>query len=55
LTLSVYDAAGRTVFTRSLGRSTAGALPLTGLPAGVYLVKLSSPGLTQAQKLVLQR
>ncbi|MFO7651649.1 MAG: exo-alpha-sialidase [bacterium] len=53
-TLSLYDAAGRAVLARSLDLSVSGSLSLSGLPAGVYLVKLSSPGFTATRKLVIQ-
>jgi hypothetical protein len=53
-TLSVYDAVGRAVLTRALDHSTTGSLLLSGLPAGVYLVRLESPGFTTTRKLIVQ-
>jgi hypothetical protein len=40
VTLTVRDAAGRLVFAQVLDHSTAGVLPLTDLPPGVYFVEL---------------
>jgi hypothetical protein len=53
LTISVYDASGRLVFTRALGRSTAGALALPALSPGVYVARLSG-GASLTRKLVVE-
>jgi hypothetical protein len=55
--LSVYNMAGQTVMTRKLatGRSGNVNLDLRHLSDGVYLVKLSSDGFENSQKLVVQR
>ncbi|UCG43974.1 MAG: T9SS type A sorting domain-containing protein [candidate division WOR-3 bacterium] len=54
----VFDAAGRAVFsTRSSGLSVTGSfsLDLSGLSAGVYLVRLDTATHTATRKLVVQR
>ena len=55
--LSVYNVAGQTVMAQTLaaGRSGAVNLDLRHLSTGVYLVKLSSDGFVNSQKLVVQR
>jgi hypothetical protein len=55
--LSVYNMAGQTVMAQTLvsGRSGNVNLDLRHLSNGVYLVKLSSDGFENSQKLVVQR
>jgi hypothetical protein len=55
--LSVYNVAGQTVVSQTLvaGRSGIVNLDLKHLSNGVYLVKLSSEGFVNSQKLVVQR
>jgi len=55
--LSVYNMAGQTVMTRTLaaGRNGNVNLDLRHLSNGVYLVKLSSDGFENSQKLVFER
>ncbi len=55
--LTLYDASGRVVLTRTLDRSTAGTLTLdvSSLPAGVYLLRAGAPGIGPSQKLVISR
>jgi hypothetical protein len=51
--LTIYDAVGRSVLTRPLSRTVAGSLELRGLPAGVYLLRVSG-GLSATRKLVIE-
>ncbi len=55
--LNVYNVAGQTVMAQTLtaGRSGTVNLDLRHLSNGVYLVKLSSEGFVNSQKLVVQR
>jgi hypothetical protein len=55
--VSLYDAAGRCVLreARVVGRDAAVTLDLQNLTTGVYLVQVSSGGLVQTGKLVIQR
>ncbi len=50
--LSVHDPAGRLTLARPVRRS--GAVTLTGLAAGVYLVRLEVAGRTVGRKLIIQ-
>ncbi|MEO0085040.1 MAG: T9SS type A sorting domain-containing protein, partial [candidate division WOR-3 bacterium] len=54
--VTVLDVTGRDVVTRTLTANRTGttSLDLTGLSAGVYLVKLESPNYTAAAKLIVQ-
>jgi hypothetical protein len=56
-TLRMYDVTGRCVFSQSAICNLQSAMPLDlrSMPAGVYLVKLSSEGFVSSQKLVVQR
>jgi hypothetical protein len=55
--LSVYNVAGQAVMARTLvaGRSGIVNLDLRHFSNGVYLVKMTSEGCTNSQKLVVQR
>jgi hypothetical protein len=55
LRLSVYNASGRLVHSSFGLRTSPFRLDLRSMPAGVYLVKLSTDGFTATQKLVVQR
>jgi hypothetical protein len=53
--VSVFDAVGRVVISRAVDEADAGTLTLGRFAAGVYLVRLSAPGFTGSQKLVVGR
>jgi len=53
--LDVLDAAGRTVYSQALTKVRTGTLPVTGLSAGVYLVRLTSGDGMVTGKLVVER
>jgi len=56
LTLCICDVTGRVVLKSPIAiRHSPFALDLRSMPAGVYLVRLSADGLTNSQKLVVQR
>ena len=55
VTLAIYNAAGRLVHSSFGIRTSSFRLDLRSMPAGVYLVKLSSEGFASSQKLVVQR
>jgi hypothetical protein len=52
----VFDAAGREVYSRSFVASRSGTtgLDVSGLAAGVYLLRLEADGLAASRKLVVQ-
>ncbi|MBM3315343.1 T9SS type A sorting domain-containing protein, partial [candidate division WOR-3 bacterium] len=54
--LRLFDVTGRTVLEQGLtaGRTGTVGLDLSGLSAGVYLVKFASPGYESVQKLVIR-
>jgi hypothetical protein len=52
-TLSLYDASGRLVLTRSLDLSVSRSLSLPALSPGVYLLRLTG-GANLARKLVIE-
>jgi hypothetical protein len=54
-TISIYDALGRPVLARPLDNSSMEQLALPDVPAGVYLVCLTSGGTTATRKLVIER
>jgi hypothetical protein len=54
-TLAIYNAAGRLVHSSFGIRTSSFRLDLRSIPAGVYVVKLTSEGYTSSQKLVVQR
>ena len=54
-TVSIFDALGHPVLIRRLGHSASGPLVLPDLPAGVYVVRLTSGQTTATRKLVIQR
>lgn len=54
--VAIYDALGRAVFHSAfVALNSAQLLDLRNLPAGAYVVRLSSDGLTSTQKLVIER
>lgn len=57
VSVSVFDVAGRSVYSKStIGHPTATMpLDLRELPAGVYLVRVAGDGFSAAEKLVIQR
>ncbi len=57
LAISLCDASGRLVLSRAYGverQASSVVLDLRSMPAGVYLVRLTSSGRTATQKLVIQ-
>ena len=56
-TLNVYDATGRSVLAMAFNTGRTGSTPLDlhRFSAGVYLVRLSAPGFTSTQRLIIDR
>jgi len=55
LSLLIFDVSGRILHSSIVSRHSSIRLDLRSLPVGVYLVKLSSDGLSATQKLVVQK
>jgi hypothetical protein len=53
--VSVVDLNGRTVMTRTIeGNTATSTLPLKGLAAGTYFVRVSAQGLNTVRKLIVK-
>jgi hypothetical protein len=54
LTLSLVSISGQVVYSSKMSSSNAATIDISGIPGGIYVVKLISKDFVETRKLIIQ-